>query len=298
MENFILIFLALGLGVLLKRTGAFPDNSAQVLNLFVIWVSLPALILVRIPTLEISTDLAALIVTPWVMLAISAAAVLGAGRLFDWPKPVVGGLLLAVPLGNTSFLGLPMIQAFYGDALVPLGLLYDQLGTFPALATFGAVVVAVYGGGDAPTAKSILTRIFTFPPFLALLFAFALRSWPLPIPLIAALEVLAATLVPVVMVAVGFQFRLRLPEGAWTPLTLALGFKLLLSPLIAWGVVNLAGWSGPPAEVAVFEAGMAPMITAGAVAIAAGLAPELIAAIVGLGILCSFPTLTLVHALL
>jgi predicted permease len=53
-----------------------------------------------------------------------------------------------------------------------------------------------------------------------------------------------------------------------------------------------------PARVSVFEAGMGPMITAGALAIIAGLEPELMASMVGLGIALSFLTLPVLFQML
>jgi hypothetical protein len=55
---------------------------------------------------------------------------------------------------------------------------------------------------------------------------------------------------------------------------------------------------GLAAKISVFEAGMPPMVTAGALALIAGLAPELTAALVGLGLMVSFLTLPLLFQIL
>ncbi|MBF0134635.1 MAG: AEC family transporter [Magnetococcus sp. DMHC-1] len=296
MENFLMIVLALLLGMALQRLGVMPPDGALVLNRFVIHVSLPALVLTRVPQIVFSRDLWAPLLTPWILLVISAASILFLVRIFSWSRPVAGVLLLVVPLGNTSFLGIPMVQAFFGPSGVATALLYDQIGTFSALATYGTFIMAIYGDASQPTPGSILKKIVTFPPFMALLAALAVRSGTIPPPLEHVLETLANTLVPVVMVAVGMQFRLLLPRTMLLPLTMALGFKLLVSPLLAMALCHLAGWSGLTAQITIFESAMPPMITAGALAIAANLAPELAAAAVGLGILLSFATLPLVYS--
>ena len=56
MENFILIVLAILIGYILKRLKVFPSNSAVTLNQFVIYISLPAMILLQIPQLTLSMD--------------------------------------------------------------------------------------------------------------------------------------------------------------------------------------------------------------------------------------------------
>ncbi|MEO5337168.1 MAG: AEC family transporter [Magnetospirillum sp. WYHS-4] len=298
MENVLPVLFLMAVGVGLRRLPAFPATTGQSLNMFVVYVSLPALVLVQVPKLEVSADLWVPIALPWVMLAVSALAVLGLARLFHWDRKVVGGLLLGATLGNTSFLGIPFVQAFFGEAGVPYAVLYDQLGSFFALAIYGATVIAFYGGEGRPDAGKILWRIVTFPPFLAMVAAFLLRGWTYPEPVAAALERIAGTLVPVVMVAVGFQLTLKVPKSQMLPLGLGLAIKMVAAPLLALGALTALGVTGEATRVAIFEAGMAPMITAGALAIAAGLAPEMMAAMVGLGIMMSFATLPVLFSLL
>ncbi len=292
MENFILTISFLLIGMGLRRLPQFPDETSQVLNLFVIYVSLPALVLLKVPELLFSRDLLVTALMPWIMLFLSAVLVFLAAKFFTWSREMTGCLLLMVPLGNTSFLGIPMVRAFFGDAGIPYAVLYDQLGSFLGLATFGSVVLAVYGhGDDRPTVRSVIKRITTFPPFICLLAAFLLRGQVFAEPVTALLQTLAATLVPVVMIAVGFQLRLRLKAEVLKPLGVGLLIKLCLAPLFALLLCRVMGFNSLPAKVAVFEAGMPPMVSAGALAIMAGLAPELTAALVGLGILLSFVTL-------
>ncbi len=77
-----------------------------------------------------------------------------------------------------------------------------------------------------------------------------------------------------------------------------LGVKLVDSPLAALLLCRLAGLESEAAQVAVFEAGMPPMVSAGALAISAGLSAELTAALVGFGIPAAFLTLPLLYRLL
>ena len=299
MENFILTISFLLIGLLLQRLPQLPKDAAQTLNLFVIYVSLPALVLLKVPQLEFSRQLLVPALLPWGMLAVSALAVLLLARALAWSREITGALLLLVPLGNTSFLGIPMVNAFFGEAGIPFALIYDQFGSFLALATYGSLVVAIYGSqGEKPTLQTVGKKIVTFPPFLALLLALALSSWSPPEPVTALLESLAATLVPVVMIAVGLQLTLRLNREVLAPMGLGLAIKLCLAPLLALLAVKSMGFEGLAVQVAVFEAGMPPMVSAGALAVVAGLSPKLTAAMVGLGILLSFVTLPLLFQLI
>lgn len=299
MEPFIITVAYLLIGLALRRVPAIPENAGAVLNQYVIFVALPALVLFRIPDLVFSSQLLVPVFMPWIMLTLSAGLVLAMSRMAGWDRATTGCLLLLVPLGNTSFLGIPMVTAFFGPQAVPYAVLYDQLGSFLALATYGTVILALYAsGGVRPTTAGILSRVVTFPAFLALVVALALKGWAYPAPLANLLGTLAATLVPVVMVAVGFQLSLKLSRSDTSALGAGLGVKLIAAPLLALSLCKLAGVDSPPATVSVFEAGMPPMITAGALAVSANLAPRLSAALVGFGIVASFVTLPLLFRLL
>ena len=300
MDNFIVVVTYLLIGMGLRKTPAFPQETGNVLNLFVIYVSLPALILLNIPNLVISNDLIILAVMPWGMLLFSCASILLLSKLFAWDRATTGCLLLLIPLGNTSFLGIPMVEAFFGVEAIPYAVLYDQLGSFLALAIYGSLIIALYSAEEKqPSIGSVIKKILSFPPFIALMVAFLLKPLLTYPPLaINILEVLAATLVPVVMIAVGFQLTLRLNTTVLSQLSIGLTFKLILAPVVALVSCKFIGLEGDIVNVSIFEAGMPPMISAGALAILANLSPILAAALVGLGIMLSFVTLPLLYQLI
>ena len=155
MENFILIFICLAWGMLLQRWTVFAENAPQSLNLYVIWVALPALILRQVPTLSFSTDLFILLLMPWLMTGLGAFLVWVASRTFGWTAEVTAVLLLTVPLGNTSFLGIPMIEAFFGLEMVSYGIIYDQFGSFLALSTYGSFILALYSEQEQQSGADI-----------------------------------------------------------------------------------------------------------------------------------------------
>ena len=57
MTNLAVLGIYLLIGLVIKRAGKFPDNTAQVLNLYVIYAALPGVIFTKIPSLQFSTDL-------------------------------------------------------------------------------------------------------------------------------------------------------------------------------------------------------------------------------------------------
>ena len=299
MENFLITITFLLIGMALKRLPAFSDETGNILNLFVIYISLPALVLLKIPELVLSKNLLVPAFMPWGMLLFSFVLIQILSRLLKWERATTGCLLLLIPLGNTSFLGIPMVKAFFGDNAIPYALLYDQLGSFLALATYGSLILAFYGTGKSkPTIESVVKKVISFPPFIALVLAFILKVFPYPPVAVSLLKILASTLVPLVMIAVGFQLRLRLSREVTSQLGIGLSIKLIAAPLAALLLCKIAGLEGEAVQVSIFEAGMPPMVSAGALAILANLSPPLTAALVGIGIILSFATLPMLYHML
>jgi predicted permease len=298
MENFIQIGLFVGLGVLFRGVKAFPEQTAQVLNMFALYVALPAVILLKVPQLHFTGEMLVPAIVPWVMLTLSAALILVTGMSFRWSRKTTGVLLLVVPIGNTSFMGVPMVNAFFGEAGIPYLIIYDQLGTILIFALYGSVILALYGREGELKIAEVARRALLFPPTMALLAGLLLRGWPYPDAVIKVLGTVAGMLTPLVMTAIGFLLRIRLSPAVLRPLGVGLLIKLVAAPLVAFAGCRMLGLTGLAADVSILEAGMPPMVTAGALAIAAGMVPELAAALVSLGIPLAFVTLPLLYFLL
>lgn len=284
LSNLLLIACCFAAGVLLRVSGRIDASASPALNAYVIHVALPAIILHQLPKLVVNAELLWPALIPWLLLLCSAAMVLSLARWLNWSQPVTGALMLLVPLGNTSFLGFPLVEAFWGENALPIAIIYDQFGSFIALSTYGLWILARYGQGEKPTLHNMLSRIFHFTPFIALLLSIPLRFIDVPAVVDTVFARIGETLVPVILVAVGLQWRLELHTDWRVPLAWGLSIKLLVMPALAYVVLSLFGVGGLVRSVTVFEAGMSSMITASALALNAGLAPRLSAAMVGFGI--------------
>lgn len=299
MISFLLIISYIAIGLLLRKTRILPENSPVVLNTYVLYVALPALILKNLPLLHFSSALLIPTLTPWILLIVVVLMILALARVFKWSREVTGAMLIILPLGNTSFLGYPMTQALFGEQGMPYAVIYDQLGSFIALTTYATVIAAIYSSQVAkPDLRKVVMKIITFPSFIALIAGLLFRDLHWPEFVHALIDGLSATLVPVVMIAVGYQLHFRFNRSELNPMMSALGIKLIVMPLIAWLIWKSASEQDLAVNVSIFQAAMPPMISAGALAIMAGLAPRLVSGIIGFGILFSLVTLPAVYWLL
>jgi predicted permease len=281
-------------GWALERSRRAP-RVPRFLSAWALNVALPATVLKVLAGLPLVAvwDPAALL--PWLLLGPGLLAAWLLGRWFKLPDDVRLLLLVLIPLGNTSFLGLPLLAAVRGpDALHP-ALLYDQFGSFPQLLLLGTLVLE---RGRGQGRRQVLRRLLTFPPLPTLILA--LSPWGLPVRefLAPILPALSWTLVPAVMLALGARLRLSMEPGDAPALVAGLLGKMLVLPLVGWILLALLGWKGPHAQVALLESAMPPMATAAAWAADRGLRPALAAALVSVGILVALAWIPLLAKLL
>ena len=292
MNNIVLLVACFGLGMLLRASGRLPENAPGALNGFVVNVSLPALTLVTIHRLEPDPKLVFAALMAWMLCGLGVGFFWLVGRAMKLSRATTGALMLTGSLANTSFIGLPMIEIWYGPELLGVGIVADQLGSYFVLATLGVLLAGLYSTGARLDVRATVRKIFSFAPFLSLLLALALMPVTYPAWLQSLLERLGATLVPLALVSVGFQLRLSQIRGRLPLLAIGLGFKLVIGPaLILLILAGLLGQRGPVIQVTVFEAAMGPMIGAAIVAMDHDLDPSLVTLMVGLGIPLSFATL-------
>lgn len=291
MLAFVLACFAVGL--VLRRS--VPRSLALVpwLDHAVITVTLPALILARLPDLALGADLAVPAGAAWGCLTLAALVIWAAGRRFGWSRSTVGALLLVTPLGNTTFLGLPMVSSLLGRAELARALSFDQLGGWLALATYGSVIAARWGSGDGGW-RPIADRLIRFPPFLAVVASFPLRALEVPVWLDRTLGSIGWWVAPLAMFALGLRFRVVATAHARQAAIWCLGTKMVLLPMAVLFTALVVGGTDDPAwRASVLESGMPPMVTAGVVAARADLDEELATTVVGVGLLLALVTVPL-----
>ena len=289
MQQIALVLACLAIGIALRLSGRLPDNATHVLGGWVINVALPAAAFHSVHNLTIRSDWW-LAVHAWLDVLFAIAVIVPLGRALRWSRQRTGAVLLASGWCNTAFLGLPLIIAYAGEKYLALGLVIDLCGSYLAVSTLGIAVAAIASAGKFSW-RAVAKRIATFPPFLAILLAFATNHLDRPMWLTEIIDVLAQTLTPLAMAAVGYALRLDRVAGRLAPLFVGLGYRLLLAPLalvLAYCALGEAG--DPVAKVAMLEMAMPPMLGASIIAMEHDLEPDLIALLIGVGVPLSLLT--------
>lgn len=293
MASIILLFLCLILGFWLKRARLFPANGHEALNAFIVNISLTALALYYLPQIKLSASVIFPVAVAWISIAAAFLLFSFLAPRLGWTSSILGAIVLTAGFANTSFVGIPVIQALYGEEGIKTVMLVDQPGSFIALSTVGLYLVNFYSGGSSG-AREIFTKIMRFPPFWGFIIGLVMNIFNFSHHLVSAdvLKTLGATTVPLALFSVGSQLTFSEPRKYLQPLLWGLSFKLILIPALIFVLYRfIFGQNGTEIEISILESAMPPMIMASILAASHGLEPRLCNLMVGLGIPLSFLTM-------
>lgn len=288
-----LLIFCFSLGAVARRLPSIPRETPAVLNTWVLSVSLPALVLKTVHGVALEATFFVAAAVLWALFGLAALAAIVAVKRGWASKELAGALALSTGLGNTAFIGVPLLEALGGPAAVAPAAMMDQLGSFLVFA-FGAVPFAMAFGGESTRPAVVLRRLVTFPPVHRP--AVGLRAAPGGLPGVGRGGAHPLRRHADAAGAGGgrLAFDLSSLRGNGRSLALGLSWKLVGAPAVMLGVLLVAG--GPFSltdRVAVGQAAMAPMVTAAVLAAQYRLAAPVSAAMSALGALLSFATVPL-----
>ena len=283
---------------LLNSLVAVPACVPRIADAYVLRFALPVLIVSKMSRVGFDSSVAVPVAAAWCSMAACALAVVVLTRMNNWSRSTMGALLLVAVLGNTSFLGLGVVSGLLGESHMQAAIAYDQPGTFLALALWGSFIAGRYGSGELGW-RPIVRRLLRFAPFVALLVSIPLRNVDLGADTYRVLDAIGRTVPPMAMGAVGLRFVLRAPRRVLGPAVTGLVVKMIAAPAALFVVAATAasvhdtGWAA-----SIMQSAAPPMVTAGVVAVDAGLDEDLVTFTVGVGTLLAFVTLPVLSLLL
>lgn len=281
----------------MQKSSWFPKTSADVLNSFVLYVSLPAIIFLNLPDLIINSEIWVPVGFHWGLLVAHFIILWSLRFIFKWNKEIFSTLLVVTTLGNTAFLGIPLAEELYGKESIPYAVIYDQLGSGIAFILYASFLIPFLQGKKGRSGKEVLKDLIIFPPFIALVLGFLFNGVEFYPEVRKILEGLSATLVPAAIISVGYQLKLKLPRSVISQVTIGLLVKLFAIPLLALLIIKTFNLSGTSVNVSLMQSGMPPMITGGVLAIVNKMDEKLTVSLVGYGLVFSFLSVYLIGLL-
>jgi hypothetical protein len=258
----ILAGMALGQGLAsrghtLGKGASLHQQLPHRLGQGLFWVGLPLSVVGFLNRIDLSSQLYLAPVVAWATilsgLACSRLWIAMLGQ--RWPRSTRVSFSLAAMLGNTGFIGYPVILLLPQLGLEGFGwaLFYDAMGTL--LGSYG--LGAVLAQGSVPGGWQQGWRTILRNPILAA-FGLGLLLRPLPLPtwLDTGLYRIAWLVVGLSLLLMGLRIQqLR----SWQHLpraTVAIAIKMVLAPLMVGLALTALGIGGVPRLVMVLQAGM------------------------------------------
>ncbi|MFB1008765.1 MAG: AEC family transporter [Sulfurospirillum sp.] len=284
------VFIFVALGYLFKK---IKHDISEALTEFVIYFSLPALALSKIRHMTFSHEVFLIIVIAYITMALSLFLGYVAGRYLKLDKQNLVTIMVIVGFGNTGFVGFSYIESFYSLHAVSYALVYDQIGTFIALMTFGVALIA-WGGGREQRVRDVAKQMVFSPPLLAIIVAVYFQGTEFPPLIETILDKFQATLIPLVTGIVGMKLEFRTLSLYFKENMVALSLKMVIAPLLMLvGLYFFADLKAEWVRVTFLETAMPPMTMAVVFGIRGGLNRELLINALALGILFSFVSIGL-----
>jgi predicted permease len=290
------LFICLAIGFMIKYWHLLPDNTYRKVNHIILYFTIPAITLEKISQMELKLEYLTPTISAWLLFLLAGLFFGVLAYFFKWDKKTWAALTLVCGLGNTSFVGYPITKLIFGEEGLKYAIFVDQPGTFACLSTLG-IAVAAYASSSQLTAKSMFWRLIKFPAFTCFFIALLLPAKIFTFKLFGNIEPLnilnyiGSWTNPLAFLSIGMQFTFSFKDVNIKQFGWGMAFKLILGPLVFWGIFHLAKLDGLLYDVTILEIAMPPMITASIIASDYGLRPRLSAALINYGIPISAFTL-------
>lgn len=216
-------------------------------------------------------------------------------RGFRFDRLTASAFLLSILFVNAGNYGLPFIQFAFGTEGVARAAIYF-VGNSVLMSTL-AVYIASAGHSDLRRSLGAVVRMpLTYAAVLGLIFN--TFNWELPLPIARAVELAGAAALPVMLVNLGLELaRARFQDYDWR-VFLATGLKLLVTPVIAFGLAEILGLQGLTRTVSIIQASMPTAVIVSLLAVEFRARSDFVTSVVFISTLVSLVTLTILLLLL
>ncbi|NPV87993.1 AEC family transporter [Coprothermobacteraceae bacterium] len=233
MAVIVSLLLLIALGYVLRAYRILDAADGKTLYKLIFDIALPAL---AFQAMYLSTFDRGLVA---IAAGVLILHVLG-NALFRVAPPRLKEVVFAGWLGNTAFMGYPIVQMIYGQEALVKAVVYDQTNI--------ALVILLWIGRDW---KSLLRA-----PFIGMALGFLLHNVPLPSVVLDAIRMVASLTSPLAMIYTGFNLNVN-----WVSRVVpAAVMKLAVLPAIGLAVAKTFGLPQLDASVFVLQAGMPTMV--------------------------------------
>lgn len=264
-DSLIAVFLVIATGWALKASGLVAASHWSGVERLTYQVLFPAVVIATLAAADLGTLPVASVGGSLVGAILIVAALLFALRPLLERAGISGPSFTSVLQGSVrwnTFVALALAAGLYGrDGATLMAI---AVASMIPLLNVMCVLALVRHAGGAPmslpqTLKTIATNPFIWSSALGL--ALNLIHHIVPVPALNAVDILGRAALGVGLLVVGAGIELRRLAQPRLAHAVAIGLKLVVMPLLAWGLARMLGVEGTPLTVTVIAAAV-PTATA------------------------------------
>lgn len=292
-NNILPIFITAGAGFVL---GKMIDLEPRTISRVTFYIFSPCLVFKLLSDTELQQNA----IIQMVAIAVGSTIVMGAityiiTKLLKLERKMTAGVMLTTMFVNAGNYGLALNDYAFGKNTLAYASIYFVVSGV-MMYTLGVIVASM---GKASLKDSFL-GMFRLPTLYALLFSVVIKqlAWNLPIFLQRPIDLLGQAAVPGMLVLLGLQLqRTTWGSHGWA-IGVASGLRLLISPLVAFGLSLPLALQGPALQAGVTESSMSSAVMGTVLATEYDAEPEFVTSVVTVTTLLSPLTLTPLLAIL
>ncbi len=280
----ILIFL----GFFLKKIKFLNENEGELLRKILFNVSLPSLVMYSIITSNFTGNFYKIFLIVPLSMIIQFIIAFLIGNVYFKDKKELATLILISVMGNTAFLGYPLVEMFFSSKNLPFGIFYDQVHFYTFLILIYPLLTFISKSENRSLKSSFIT-----PPVIAFLVSLILRNFFIPQVVIESLNILKQSVTPLVLLYLGINLDLNISKKDLSYLIPVIILKLIVLPYITLYISNLFKAESIIKSVSLLQSMMPTMMATIIFGSQIGLNRKIIAKAVGITTIISSITITI-----
>ena len=251
---FTIIFMIF-LGYSFKRINFLKADDVELLNKIVMNIALPCMIFQAIYAVNLDS-LPSLCVLPIIgvltsfCIGIVAFFVL---KVLKYDNKHLWSIVLCVIMGNTAFMGYPIVLGAFGNSGFVSAIFFDICTTVTFL-LMSFLLIVIFGGSY----KSAFIKAISLPPLWGLILGILFNIFNIPIGDFVGNIVgdFAALTIPLIMLSLGLSIKFEgILDNKFTVIIVSF-VKLFVYPLVALFILLLFGVNGLNFDVVVLQSCM------------------------------------------
>ncbi len=239
------IFILIVIGFGFKKTGFPGDGLWAPAERLAYYVLLPALILHTLA----GADLAGIQLDRIIYTVLLLAGALTIICLIIRPMLRIDGPGFTSVVQGTvrlnAYVGFAVAGAFFGSAGLTVTAVFVAF-MMPTVNVIAIAALAKYGAGGKPGWWRIPYQIVTNPLIVSCVGGFLINLFGLPQPawILGALGILGKAALPIALLCVGAGLDLSLGKTHFGAIVVTCLLKLVVMPVVAWGILQVTGLTG------------------------------------------------------